>query len=77
MAIDIPERVEEFLNEIYEEISGELEECENCSSYTVTKDPFCTGDSPTEYSCEIANERNCPYVREAIQYFVSLSNRKK
>jgi len=77
MAIDIPERVEEFLDGIYEEISGELEECEYCSSYTVTKDPFSTGDSPTEYSCEVVNERECPYVREAIDYFVLIANRKR
>lgn len=40
--------------------------CRGCRDFTETKDPFCTGDSPTEYECGGVPE-GCPIVRKIVE----------
>jgi len=70
--MDIEAYVEDFLNTIYEEASDDLDNCEDCQHLTKTTDAYSTGDSTTLYECEIPNERDCPFVLEAISLFKAL-----
>jgi len=63
--------VREIIDTMFEEILeaafvDHAENCGGCDFYDETKDPFGTGDSPTEWSCECFEAVKCPKVKEAI-----------
>jgi len=52
---------EEILNYVFFENIDFPEACpEDCPYLLETKDPFSTGDSPTEYDCECVRRKDCP-----------------
>lgn len=65
--MNINEHIEEFFDKVYYEAESDLDNCRECSHITKMTDPFMTGDSPTIWECTINDERECPYVLEAIE----------
>ena len=59
---------EEQLDKWFEEVDCPTE-CDGCNNLVVTPDAYGTGDSPTDYSCDIAAEE-CPVVQSKIQEWI-------
>lgn len=66
--MDYKTYAEILLEQSFEEMSlmGDVTDCEDCDHLCTTKDPFGTGDSPTEYSCEGTGFKDCLRVDQLL-----------
>lgn len=58
--------IQEIFMQIQQETFADLDNCEGCPKFVVTKDPYNTGDSPTSYDCMYNEYTDCPKVQEFI-----------
>jgi hypothetical protein len=56
-----------IFEQIQEKAFADIDNCIGCQYLLTTKDPYGTGDSPTEYECDVVVNERCPVVKDFIQ----------
>ena len=64
--------IEALTEQVFDSIAEDAfcdfqEHCIGCEYLLSTPDTYGTGDSPTGYSCEVVDSKDCPVVVEFIQ----------